>query len=178
MESGSSAKFLNNVHCLVSLSIRQRRVIRRNRSDERFKCHASFLVKPFQILEVIRNQSAPEAVIYICVRVDFRDFLFHNFCRCHSRFILERHVDNCSISTYCRGCCTVFVIFTPFITRIIQMCMSINCTREYITPFCIHSSGSFRFLSGKKNCRDFSVLHRYVPFINSLCSYNFSVLYQ
>ena len=178
MEACTAIKFLDDLHCFVCLTIIQRAVIRRNRSDKGLECHTALFIQSLQIIKVIRNQAAPEAIVYIRIRTNLGILDVKQFCIGQCRLILQRHVHDSRIAAYSSCSCTMSIILTPFVARIIQMCMGVNCAREYIIALCINYFCSFRLLSFCQNCCDFAILNGNVSTFYCLSSNDLTVFHQ
>ena len=65
METGTAAKFLQNLHSLISLSIVQGTIVRRNRTEEGLESNNTLLIQSLQLIKIGRNQTSPETVMLV-----------------------------------------------------------------------------------------------------------------
>ncbi len=176
VEARASVKFLDNIHGLHRLAVVQRLIIRGNRSDERLKRYTALRIQFLQIIKIIARKSAPEAVVNICIGGNLTLFEIKRLRIGHTRIILKRHIDHSGIPA--KGGCrrSVLIILAPLKSRIIQMRVRVDRSREYI--FCSSVDHLFRlwFRTCSQNCGDLAVFDRYITFRYGICRNDLTIL--
>src|SRR5699024_933706 len=144
------------------------------------KIYKVFHVIFYRIRAVIKisYKSSPQCIVYQGMFADLAQLQVKNLFIHQGWIIIKGHIDQTGTPCHYRCSGTCLKIFTVFKSRLIQMRMAVNNTREYISSFGVDNFFCFCLSPFSKKSSILAILNGDIRFVDPVRSYELSISYQ